>query len=32
MGVINQSGEQIYRYLNFDQIDSYKEVSDAVEM
>jgi len=32
MGVINQSGAQVYRYLNFDQIDSYKEVAEAVEV
>ena len=30
MGVINQSGEQIYQYLNFDQIEEYKEIADAV--
>ncbi|HLT99683.1 MAG TPA: bifunctional aconitate hydratase 2/2-methylisocitrate dehydratase [Burkholderiaceae bacterium] len=30
MGVINQSGDQIYQYLNFDQIEEYKEIADAV--
>jgi len=30
MGVINQSGEQIYQYLNFDRIEEYKEVADSV--
>ena len=32
MGVINQSGDQIYRYLNFDQIPDYKDVADSVEV
>ena len=31
MGVINNSGDQIYRYLNFDQIADYKDVADTVE-
>ncbi|NYT38353.1 bifunctional aconitate hydratase 2/2-methylisocitrate dehydratase [Allopusillimonas soli] len=30
MGIINQSGAQIYRYMNFDQIDDFKEIADAV--
>ncbi len=30
MGVIKQSSEQIYQYLNFDQIDEYKNVADGV--
>ena len=30
MGVINQSGDQIYQYLNFDQIEEYKEIADSV--
>jgi len=30
MGVINQSGKQIYQYLNFDQIEEYKEIADSV--
>jgi len=30
MGVINQSGDQIYKYLNFDQIEDYKEIADSV--
>jgi aconitate hydratase 2/2-methylisocitrate dehydratase len=32
MGVIGQSGDQIYQYLNFDQIDDYKEVADSVSI
>ena len=32
MGVINKSGDQIYQYLNFDQIEAYKEVSDTVQI
>ncbi|MDX3894271.1 bifunctional aconitate hydratase 2/2-methylisocitrate dehydratase [Pusillimonas sp.] len=30
MGVINQSGDEVYRYLNFDQIEEYKEIADSV--
>ncbi|MFA5521840.1 MAG: bifunctional aconitate hydratase 2/2-methylisocitrate dehydratase [Castellaniella sp.] len=30
MGVINADGEQIYRYMNFDQIEDFREVADAV--
>jgi aconitate hydratase 2 / 2-methylisocitrate dehydratase len=30
IGVINENGEQIYRYLNFDQIADYKDVADSV--
>ncbi|MEI2415674.1 bifunctional aconitate hydratase 2/2-methylisocitrate dehydratase [Orrella sp. JC864] len=32
MGVINQSGEQIYQYLNFDKIEDYKDVADTVQV
>ncbi len=32
MGVINKSGDQIYRYLNFDQIADYKDVADVIEV
>jgi aconitate hydratase 2 / 2-methylisocitrate dehydratase len=31
MGVINSSGDQVYRYLNFDQIADYKDVADTIE-
>ncbi|HLS50486.1 MAG TPA: aconitase family protein, partial [Burkholderiaceae bacterium] len=31
MGVINESSDEIYRYLNFDQIESYQEVADTVK-
>jgi aconitate hydratase 2/2-methylisocitrate dehydratase len=31
MGVINTDGSKIYKYLNFDQIDSFKEVADTVK-
>lgn len=31
MGVINSSGEEIYQYLNFDQIADYKDVADTIE-
>ena len=30
IGVINENGEKIYQYLNFDQIQDYKEVADGV--
>ena len=30
MGVINENGDQIYQYLNFDEIEEYKEIADAV--
>ncbi len=30
MGVINADGDQVYRYLNFDQIDTYANVAKAV--
>ncbi|MCK9509935.1 MAG: bifunctional aconitate hydratase 2/2-methylisocitrate dehydratase [Pigmentiphaga sp.] len=31
IGVINENGEQIYQYLNFDQIDDYREIADKVQ-
>jgi aconitate hydratase 2/2-methylisocitrate dehydratase len=31
MGVINADGSKIYKYMNFDQIDSFKEVADTVK-
>ena len=30
IGVINANGEKIYRYMNFDKIQDYKEVADTV--
>ncbi|HLR12770.1 MAG TPA: bifunctional aconitate hydratase 2/2-methylisocitrate dehydratase [Burkholderiaceae bacterium] len=30
MGVINADGEQIYRYMNFDQIEEFQEIADSV--
>jgi len=30
IGVINTSSANIYRYMNFDQIDSYKKVAESV--
>jgi aconitate hydratase 2/2-methylisocitrate dehydratase len=32
IGVVNQNGEKIYQYLNFDKIDDYKDVADVVEV
>ena len=30
IGVINQNGEKIYRYLNFDQIEEYADAAKGV--
>ncbi len=30
IGVIDQSSAEIYQYLNFDQIEEYKEIADSV--
>lgn len=30
IGVINANGDKIYRYMNFDQIEDYKQVADTV--
>ncbi|KTT14621.1 bifunctional aconitate hydratase 2/2-methylisocitrate dehydratase [Pseudacidovorax intermedius] len=30
IGVINQNGDKIYQYLNFDKIEDYKDVADGV--
>jgi aconitate hydratase 2 / 2-methylisocitrate dehydratase len=30
IGVINANGEQIYRYMNFDQIEDFRKVADGV--
>lgn len=32
IGVINENGDKIYRYMNFDQISSYKELADSVKI
>jgi len=32
INVINENSNQIYRYLNFDQIADYKDVADSVEI
>ena len=31
IGVINENGDKIYQYLNFDKIADYKDVADAVD-
>jgi len=31
VGVINAKGNQIYRYMNFDQIEEYRKVAETVE-
>ena len=30
MGVLNDNSDQIYRYMNFDQIEDFKEIADSV--
>ncbi|QDH70010.1 bifunctional aconitate hydratase 2/2-methylisocitrate dehydratase [Marilutibacter alkalisoli] len=30
IGVINDKGDEIYRYMNFDQIEEYRDVADTV--
>ncbi|MEO6984970.1 MAG: aconitase family protein, partial [Paralcaligenes sp.] len=32
MSALNQDSEQIYRYMNFDQIEDFKEIADAVSV
>ncbi len=32
IGVVNENGETIYRYMNFDQIPEYKDVADTVKV
>ncbi|WP_454689343.1 bifunctional aconitate hydratase 2/2-methylisocitrate dehydratase [Achromobacter aloeverae] len=32
IGVINENGDKIYQYLNFDKIEDYKDVADVVEV
>ncbi|AWB33848.1 bifunctional aconitate hydratase 2/2-methylisocitrate dehydratase [Orrella marina] len=31
IGVINENGSEVYRYLNFDQIADYKDVADTID-
>jgi aconitate hydratase 2/2-methylisocitrate dehydratase len=30
MGVLQRDGDRIYRYMNFDQIEDFREIADAV--
>jgi aconitate hydratase 2/2-methylisocitrate dehydratase len=32
MGVLNANGDKIYKYMNFDQIEDFKEVADTVKV
>ncbi len=32
IGIINEQGDQIYRYMNFNEIDSYNEVAESVKV
>ena len=32
IGVINENGAEVYRYLNFDQIADYKDVADTIDV
>lgn len=32
IGIINEKGDEVYRYMNFNEIDSYNEVADKVNV
>lgn len=32
MGVLSKNGDQIYRYMNFDQIEDFQEIADSVSV
>ncbi|PLC51239.1 bifunctional aconitate hydratase 2/2-methylisocitrate dehydratase [Pollutimonas subterranea] len=32
MGVLSENGAEIYRYMNFDQIEDFKEIADSVSV
>ena len=32
MGVLSANSDQVYKYMNFDQIEDFKEVADTVKM
>jgi aconitate hydratase 2/2-methylisocitrate dehydratase len=32
IGVVTQNADKIYRYMNFDQIEEFKEVADTVKL
>jgi aconitate hydratase 2/2-methylisocitrate dehydratase len=32
IGVINENADQIYRYMNFDQIGEFRDVADTVNV
>ena len=32
IGIINEQGDQIYRYMNFNEIDSYNQVAEGVKV
>ncbi|MCC2596491.1 bifunctional aconitate hydratase 2/2-methylisocitrate dehydratase [Pusillimonas sp. MFBS29] len=32
MGVLSDNGDQIYRYMNFDQIEDFQEIADSVDL
>ena len=32
IGIINENGDKIYRYMNFNQIDEYNEVAEKVDI
>jgi aconitate hydratase 2/2-methylisocitrate dehydratase len=31
IGIINESGAEVYQYLNFNQIQDYQDVADTVK-
>lgn len=32
MGVLSENGDEIYRYMNFDQIEDFQEIADSVSV
>jgi aconitate hydratase 2/2-methylisocitrate dehydratase len=32
IGVIDKNADKIYRYMNFDQIEEFREVADSVQV
>ena len=32
IGIINEKGDEVYRYMNFNEIDSYKDVAEKVNV
>lgn len=32
MGIIDENSDQIYRYMNFNEIEDFQEIADSVEL